>query len=116
MNGSPLFTGDAGSGESEIRRWVLEHDLLETTVALPEQLFYNTGITTYIWLLTNKKKANQRGKVQLLNASSYWKPMQKSLGEKRRQIMPLHIAEITDIYTRFTEEPHAEGRSEPGKI
>ena len=107
MNGSPLFTGDAGSGESEIRRWVLEHDLLETIVALPEQLFYNTGITTYIWLLTNKKAEAQRGKVQLLNASSFWERMQKSLGEKRRQIMPAHIRQITDIYTRFTEEAHA---------
>ncbi len=107
MNGSPLFTGDAGSGESEIRRWVLEHDLLETIVALPEQLFYNTGITTYIWLLTNRKEDWQRGKVQLLNASSFWKPMQKSLGEKRRQITASQISDITTIYTQFKEENSA---------
>ena len=115
MNGSPLFTGDAGSGESEIRRWVLEHDLLETIVALPEQLFYNTGITTYIWLLTNRKDEWQRGKVQLLNASGkdFWKPMQKSLGEKRRQITAAQISDITTIYTQFKEGNFAKNFATP---
>jgi type I restriction enzyme M protein len=86
MNGSPLFTGDAGSGESEIRRYVLEHDLLEALVALPEQLFYNTGIATYVWVVTNRKAPARRGKVQLIDATSFWVPMRKSLGDKRREI------------------------------
>ena len=84
MNGSPLFTGDAGSGESEIRRFILEHDLLEALVALPEQLFYNTGIATYVWLLTNRKAPERRGRVQLIDATSLWTPMPRSLGDKRR--------------------------------
>ena len=74
MNGSPLFTGDSGSGESEIRRWILENDWLDTIIALPEQLFYNTGISTYVWILSNKKTADKRGKVQLIDASSFWVP------------------------------------------
>jgi type I restriction enzyme M protein len=86
MNGSPLFTGDAGSGESEIRRFVLEHDLLEALIALPEQLFYNTGIATYIWVVTNRKARARKGKVQLIDATSFWIPMRKSLGDKRREI------------------------------
>ena len=86
MNGSPLFTGDAGSGESEIRRYIFENDLLEALIALPEQLFYNTGIATYVWLLTNRKTPERQGKVQLIDASSFWEPMRKSLGDKRRQI------------------------------
>ncbi len=86
MNGSPLFTGDAGSGESEIRRWVLENDWLEAIVALPEQLFYNTGIATYVWVLSNRKAPARKGKVQLVDASSFWVPMRKSLGDKRREI------------------------------
>ena len=86
MNGSPLFTGDAGSGESEIRRWILENDLLEALVALPEQLFYNTGIATYVWVLTNRKAPERKGKVQLIDATSFWVPMRKSLGDKRREI------------------------------
>ncbi len=86
MNGSPLFTGDAGSGESEIRRWILENDLLEALIALPEQLFYNTGIATYIWVVTNRKAPERRGKVQLIDATSFWMPMRKSLGDKRREI------------------------------
>ena len=86
MNGSPLFTGDAGSGESEIRRFIFENDLLETLIALPEQLFYNTGIATYIWLLTNRKSPGRHGKVQLIDASHFWTPMPRSLGDKRRQI------------------------------
>ena len=86
MNGSPLFTGDAGSGESEIRRWILEHDLLEALIALPEQLFYNTGIATYVWVLTNRKRAERRGKVQLIDATASWNLLRKSLGAKRREI------------------------------
>ena len=86
MNGSPLFTGDAGSGESEIRRFILENDLLEALIALPEQLFYNTGIATYVWVLTNRKRPERLGKVQLINASSFWVQLRKSLGDKRREI------------------------------
>ena len=86
MNGSPLFTGDAGSGESEIRRYIFENDLLEALIAVPEQLFYNTGISTYVWLLTNHKAPERQEKVQLIDASSFWVPMARSLGDKRRQI------------------------------
>ena len=86
MNGSPLFTGDAGSGESEIRRWILENDLLEALIALPEQLFYNTGIATYVWVLTNRKRPERRGRVQLIDASSFWALLRKSLGAKRREV------------------------------
>ncbi len=86
MNGSPLFTGDAGSGESEIRRYILENDLLEALIALPEQLFYNTGIATYVWVVTNRKARGRRRKVQLIDATSFWVPMRKSLGDKRREI------------------------------
>ena len=86
MNGSPLFTGDAGSGESEIRRWILENDLLEALIALPEQLFYNTGIATYVWVLTNRKRPERRGKVQLVDATSFWVLLRKSLGAKRREV------------------------------
>jgi type I restriction enzyme M protein len=102
MNGSPLFTGDAGSGESEIRRWILENDWLEAIVALPEQLFYNTGIATYVWVLTNHKKADRKGKVQLINATTFWVPMRKSLGDKRREISKDHIEKITKLFTDFT--------------
>ena len=86
MNGSPLFTGDAGSGESEIRRWILENDLLEALIALPEQLFYNTGIATYVWVLTNRKRPERRGRVQLTDATSFWVLPRKSLGAKRREV------------------------------
>jgi type I restriction enzyme M protein len=103
MNGSPLFTGDAGSGESEIRRWILENDWLEAIVALPEQLFYNTGIATYVWILTNRKLAERKGKVQLIDATSMWIPMKKSLGDKRREISSEQIQEIKRIYDGFQE-------------
>jgi type I restriction enzyme M protein len=103
MNGSPLFTGDAGSGESEIRRWILENDWLEAIVAMPEQLFYNTGISTYVWVLTNRKEEQRRGKVQLINATDFWVQMRKSLGDKRREISKEHIRRITEIYLSFTE-------------
>ncbi|MBN2391107.1 MAG: SAM-dependent DNA methyltransferase, partial [Anaerolineae bacterium] len=98
MNGSPLFTGDAGSGESEIRRWILENDWLEAIIALPEQLFYNTGIATYVWVLSNRKAAQRKGRVQLIDASNLWRPMRKSLGDKRREIAEEHIAEVVRVY------------------
>ncbi len=103
MNGSPLFTGDAGSGESEIRRFILEHDLLEALIALPEQLFYNTGIATYVWVVTNRKAPARRGKAQLIDATSFWVPIRKSLGDKRREV-PLDKAEdIVRILRRFQD-------------
>jgi type I restriction enzyme M protein len=94
LNGSPLFTGGAGSGESEIRRWILENDWLEAIVALPTDLFYNTGIATYVWVLTNRKEERRRGRVQLVNATALWAPMRKSLGSKRRFLTDEHIAAI----------------------
>ena len=107
MNGSPLFTGDAGSGESEIRRWILENDLLEAIVAMPEQLFYNTGISTYIWVLTNRKDDKRKGKVQLIDASSFWIPMRKSLGNKRREITPEQIESILKIFLKFSNSENS---------
>ena len=86
FNGSPLFTGAAGSGESEIRRWIIENDWLEAIVALPDQLFYNTGISTYFWIVTNRKRPERRGKVQLVDARELCAKMRKSLGEKRKEI------------------------------
>ena len=103
MNGSPLFTGDAGSGESEIRRFILENDLLEALIALPEQLFYNTGIATYVWVLTNRKAPERKGKVQLIDASRFWAPMRKSLGDKRREIPPERAQDIVKILTDFKD-------------
>ena len=103
MNGSPLFTGDAGSGESEIRRWILENDWLEGLVALPEQLFYNTGIATYVWVISNRKAAERQGRVQLIDATSFWVPMRKSLGDKRREIPPEKAAEIVELLRAFEE-------------
>lgn len=103
MNGSPLFSGDAGSGESEIRRHIFENDLLEALIALPEQLFYNTGIATYVWLLTNRKTPERRGKVQLIDASSFWEPMQRSLGDKRRRITPERAEDIVKLLVDFRD-------------
>ena len=103
MNGSPLFTGDAGSGESENRRHILENDLLEALIALPEQLFYNTGIGTYIWLLTNRKVPERAGKVQLIDATSFWSPLKKSLGNKRRDIRPEEAADILELLLKFAD-------------
>jgi len=107
MNGSPLFTGGAGSGESEIRRWVLENDWLEALVALPEQLFYNTGIATYVWVLTNRKAPERKGKVQLIDATSFWVPMRKSLGDKRREIPHDKAREILKLLKAFEETEHS---------
>ena len=102
-NGSALFKGDAGSGESEIRRYVIENDLLDCIIQLPNDLFYNTGIATYIWVLSNKKPSHRQGKVQLINASDYYKKMRKSLGNKRNEMTKEHIDEITKIYGNFVE-------------
>jgi type I restriction enzyme M protein len=104
FNGSPLFTGAAESGESNIRRWILENDWLEAIVALPDQLFYNTGISTYFWILTNRKDADHKGKVVLLDARDQWVKMRKSLGDKRKELgdgtngRPDHIGDITRLY------------------
>jgi type I restriction enzyme M protein len=103
FNGSPLFTGAAGSGESEIRRWIIENDWLEAVVALPDQLFYNTGISTYFWIVTNRKSPERRGKVQLVDARESWVKMRKSLGDKRKEISPDQIDEITRLYGEFSD-------------
>jgi len=103
LNGSPLFTGSAGSGESEIRRYILENDLLEAIVAMPTDMFFNTGIATYIWILSNHKAPERKGKVQLVNASSFGESMRKSLGSKRKQLSDTSIDEITRIYGTFEE-------------
>ncbi len=99
LNGSPLFTGDAGSGESEIRRWILENDMLEAIIALPNDLFYNTGIATYVWILDNNKKADRKGKVQLIDATRMYTKMKKSLGNKRVMISEEQVAEIVGAYS-----------------
>ena len=107
FNGSPLFTGDAGSGESNIRQWIVENDWLEGIIALPDQLFYNTGINTYIWLVTNRKQRKRRGKIQLVNAVDFFAKMRKSLGNKRNLISDDQIAEIVRIYGAFEESEHS---------
>ncbi len=98
FNGSPLFTGDAGSGESNIRRWIIENDWLDAIIALPDQLFYNTGIYTYIWIVTNRKREERRGQVQLIDATRHFQKMKKSLGNKRNELSDAHIDEITRLY------------------
>jgi len=103
FNGSPLFTGDAGSGESNIRRWIIENDWLDTIVALPDQMFYNTGIYTYLWLVTNRKPEHRRGKVQLIDATRHFQKMKKSLGNKRNELSEAHIDEITKLYAEFKD-------------
>ena len=103
LNGSPLFTGGAGSGESEIRRYVLENDLVEAIIGLPTDMFYNTGISTYIWILSNRKPEPRKGKLQLIDASSFWQKMRKSLGSKRKELGDEHIAEITRLFGNFQE-------------
>ena len=103
FNGSPLFTGAAGSGESEIRRWIIENDWLEAVVALPDQLFYNTGISTYFWIVTNRKSPERRGKVQLVDAREHFVKMRKSLGDKRKELSSDQIDDITRLYGDFVE-------------
>ncbi len=103
LNGSPLFTGGAGSGESEIRRYVLENDLVEAIVGLPTDMFYNTGISTYVWILSNRKPVDRKGFVQLIDASGFWQKMRKSLGSKRREMSDAHIATVTRLFGDFIE-------------
>ena len=103
LNGSPLFTGGAGSGESEIRRYMLESDLVEAIIALPTDMFYNTGISTYVWIVSNRKPAARKGKVQLIDASSFWQKMRKSLGSKRKEMSAEHIDDITRLFGNFEE-------------
>ena len=103
FNGSPLFSGGTGSGESEIRKWIIENDMLEAIIAMPDQLFYNTGIFTYIWILTNRKPVDRKGKIQVVNAVSFFEKMSRSLGNKRNEISDNQINEITGIYGDFEE-------------
>ncbi len=107
FNGSPLFTGDSGSGESEIRRWIIENDWLECIVSLPNQLFFNTGISTYIWIVNNKKSERRRGKVQLINGSSFFKQMKKSLGNKRKEITEENRNTLLEHYLNFEENEYS---------
>ena len=102
FNGSPLFTGDAGSGESNIRQWIIENDWLETIVALPDQMFYNTGISTYIWILTNRKEPHRVGKVQLIDGRQFFTKMRKSLGNKRHELSQAQIDDLTSIHGNFS--------------
>ena len=117
FNGSPLFTGDAGSGESNIRRWIIENDLLEAIIAMPDQLFYNTGISTYIWIITNKKEVRRQGKIQLIDARQFYHKMRKSLGNKRNIIGDGedgrfdHISLITRIHSDFIHDQKLEFES-----
>ncbi len=97
-NGSSLFTGDAGQGESNIRRWIIENDWLEAIVALPLNMFYNTGIATYIWVLTNRKPEHRRGKVQLIDATQWFKPLRKNLGKKNCELSDDDIERICDTF------------------
>lgn len=104
LNGSPLFTGGAGSGESNIRQWIIENDLLDAIIALPNDMFYNTGISTYIWILDNKKTEQRRGKVQLINAVDMFGKMRKSLGAKRRELREQDIKLICELYDEFRHD------------
>jgi len=107
FNGSPLFTGDSGSGESEIRKWIIENDWLESIVSLPDQLFFNTGISTYIWIVTNKKNPKRKGKVQLIDGSSFYKSMKKSLGSKRKFIDDSQREQLLQTYQNFEDNEHS---------
>jgi len=103
LNGSPLFTGGAGSGESEIRRYALENDLVEAIIGLPTDMFYNTGISTYVWIVSNRKPGPRKGKVQLIDASSFWRKMRKSLGSKRKEMSEEQIADVTRLFGAFVQ-------------
>lgn len=103
LNGSPLFTGGAGSGESEIRKWVIENDLLEAIIALPTEMFYNTGISTYIWILSNHKSKERKGKIQLVNGADFFQKMRKSLGSKRKELGDGDIEQIMKLYGDFQD-------------
>jgi type I restriction enzyme M protein len=106
FNGSPLFTGDSGSGESEIRKWIIENDWLECIVSLPDQLFFNTGISTYIWIVSNKKSGERKGKVQMIEGSSFFKSMKKSLGNKRKEISDEGRDKLLGIFKNFEENEY----------
>lgn len=112
FNGSPLFTGDAGSGESNIRRWIIERDMLDAIVALPDQMFYNTGIYTYVWIVTNKKPPHRQGKVQLIDGTRHFKKMDKSLGNKRNELSDDHIRELVRLYAQYGKDGDHEATSE----
>jgi type I restriction enzyme M protein len=114
LNGSPLFTGGAGSGESEIRRYVLENDLVEAIIGLPTDMFYNTGISTYVWILSNRKPEHRKGTLQLIDASNFWQKMRKSLGSKRKELSDEHIAEITRLFGHNMEA--SDGKKPIAKI
>lgn len=105
FNGSPLFTGSAGSGESEIRRWIIERDQLEAIIALPEQMFYNTGIGTFVWVVTNRKAEHRKGKIQLIDARERYAPMKRSLGDKRRYLDQAAIDHITREHGALENSP-----------
>lgn len=107
LNGSPLFTGGAGSGESEIRRWIIENDWLEAIIALPTDLFYNTGIATYVWILSNHKSPERQGKIQLINAVDFYQKMRKNLGNKRNELSEEHIQKIVELYSFFEENEYS---------
>jgi len=107
FNGSPLFTGDGGSGESEIRKWIIENDWLECIVSLPDQLFFNTGISTYIWVVNNKKSERRKGKIQLINGSSFFKQMKKSLGNKRKELTEENRNILLENYLNFEETEYS---------
>jgi type I restriction enzyme M protein len=115
LNGSPLFTGGAGSGESEIRRYLLENDLVEAIIGLPTDMFYNTGISTYVWIVSNRKPTQRKGQVQLIDASSFWQKMRKSLGSKRKEMGDDHIAEVTKLFGSFVEAQLATVSDAEGK-
>ena len=106
FNGSPLFTGDAGSGESQIRRWIIENDWLECVAALPDKLFFNTSISTYIWVLTNRKSDERRGMIQLINGAGFFDKMKRNLGDKSVFISDTHIRALVELYTNFEENEH----------
>ena len=103
FNGSPLFTGDAGSGESEIRKWIIENDWLESIIQLPDRMFFNTGITTYLWIVTNKKNNERKGKLQLVDGSKLFVKMRKNLGDKGKEISDENRKEILETYLKFEE-------------
>ena len=107
FNNAPLSNGDAGSGESKIRRWIIESDWLECIVALPEFIFFNTGIPTFLWILTNNKSEKRKGKIQLINGVDFWEPMGRGLGEKRRQIGDQHVHQLAELYTNFEDTDHS---------
>ncbi len=116
-NGSSLFTGDAGGGESNIRRYIIENDLLDAIIQLPNNLFYNTGITTYIWLLSNNKAQNRRGKVQLIDANDLYSKLRKNLGDKNCELEPKHISKIMEVYARFENcEDEVDGKKISSKV